>query len=778
VTADFEQLGAFYLGTTVDDDTPDPVLYDARDLTTHAVCVGMTGSGKTGLCLALLEEALLDGVPVIAIDPKGDLGNLALTFPALAATDFEPWVDPAQAQREGLSVPALAERTARAWRDGLAASGQGPDRIARLRAAGEIAIYTPGSDAGRPLSVLRSFRAPPPDLDGEAWRDRVEGAVSGLLALIGIAADPLRSREHVLLSQLLDAGWRAGQDVGLAALIQQVAKPPFQQVGAFDLETFFPAKERTELALALNTLLASPSFAAWSAGEPLDIGGLLYGAGGKPRVSILSIAHLGDAERMFFVTLLLQEVIAWMRGQSGTSSLRAIVFMDEVAGYLPPVAVPPSKKPMLTLLKQARAFGLGIVVATQNPVDLDYKALSNAGTWLLGRLQTERDQARVLDGLEGACTTAGMPFDRAATSARLAGLGQRQFVMNNVHDEHPIVLQTRWVMSYLAGPLTRAQLAKLRPSAPPAPPPTTSASAPARATRPVVPSELPELFAPGAQLQPALCGVVKVHYVAARAEIDAWRELVVVAPLAADTAGDYWEHAALADKAILDGTSPAPVSPAATFGELPAALTSKAIARLGDGLEAWIYRAAPLAAWQVPELGLVSRPDETEPAFRGRIALAMREARDAAVAKLRAKHRSKLDGLADKLATARRRIERERAQASTATADSAISVGASVLGAIFGSRRSSLGRAATAARSVSRTLGQRGDVARAEQAAAELEQRVAELEAQIAAEAADITAAAAPEPSPLEVRAKKADSVVTKLVLLWLPRDGERGSAI
>ncbi len=765
---DLEKLGAFYLGTTVDDDTPDPVLYDARDLTTHAVCVGMTGSGKTGLCLALIEEALLDGVPVIAIDPKGDLGNLALTFPALAGSDFEPWVDPAQAQRDGVTTSELAARTARTWRDGLAASGQTPERIARLRAASEVAIYTPGSNAGRPISVLRNFRAPPPELDGEAWRDRVEGAVSGLLALVGIAADPLRSREHVLLSQLLDAGWRTGQDVALAQLIQQVAKPPFQQVGAFDLETFYPAKERTELALALNTLLASPSFAAWTAGEPLDIPSLLYGAGGKPRASVMSIAHLGDAERMFFVTLLLQEVISWMRGQPGTSSLRAIVFMDEVAGYLPPVAAPPSKKPMLTLLKQARAFGLGIVVATQNPVDLDYKALSNAGTWLLGRLQTERDQARVLDGLEGACSTAGKPFDRAAMSARLGGLGQRQFVLNNVHDDHPIVLQTRWVMSYLAGPMTRAQLAKLTPSVAVAPSMSTVAPSRSSATRPVVASELPELFLAGARLAPSLCGVIKVHYAAAKVGIDTWSELVVVSPLSADSAGDYWEHATLADKRVLEGASSAPAV-GARFDAFPAALNAKAIAKLGESLEAWIYRAAPLAVWQVPELDLVSHPGETEAAFRGRLALAMREARDAAVTKLRAKHQAKLDALADKLTTARRRTERERAQATSATADSAISVGASMLGAIFGSRRGSLGKAASAARSVSRTLGQRGDVARAEQATVELEQRISELESQISADAAEIVAAPVPEPVPLEVRAKKADSVVVKLALLWRP---------
>ncbi len=364
----------------------------------------MTGSGKTGLCVSLLEEAAIDGIPAIIIDPKGDLANMMLTFPELQPEDFEPWIDPQEAARKGVTPTELAKRTVETWKSGLASWDQKPERIARLRDAVEIAIYTPGSTTGRPLTVLRSLDAPKSEFrtDSGAMRDRIMSAVSGLLGLIGIDADPLASREHILLSSILDLGWQKGLNLELPDLIQSIQKPPFDRLGVFDIETFFPAKDRLALAMRMNNLLASPGFAAWMTGEPLDIQRLLYTSAGKPCLSILSIAHLSDAERMFFVTLLLNETISWMRSQPGTSSLRAILYMDEIFGYFPATANPPSKMPMLTLLKQARAFGLGIVLATQNPVDLDYKGLSNTGTWFIGRLQTERDKARIMEGLESA----------------------------------------------------------------------------------------------------------------------------------------------------------------------------------------------------------------------------------------------------------------------------------------------------------------------------------------------------------------------------------------
>ena len=287
-------------------------------------------------------------------------------------------------------------------------------------------------------------------------RERVSTTATSLLGLVGIEADPVQSREHILLSTILDTTWRQGMDMDLAALIQQVQTPPVTKIGVLDLESFYPEKERFGLVMALNNLLASPGFSSWLQGVPLDIGQILYMPNGKPRIAIFSIAHLSDPERMFFVSLLMNQILSWMRGQTGTTSLRALVYMDEIFGYLPPVGNPPSKLPMLTLLKQARAFGVGMVMATQNPVDLDYKALSNMGTWFIGRLQTERDKARLLDGLESAA--AGAQFNRAQIEKIISSLGNRVFLMNNTHEDAPELMQTRWVMSYLRGPLTRDQI--------------------------------------------------------------------------------------------------------------------------------------------------------------------------------------------------------------------------------------------------------------------------------------------------------------------------------
>ena len=426
----------------------------------------MTGSGKTGLCLSLLEEAAIDGVPAIAIDPKGDIANLLLTFPRLAPEEFRPWVAEDEARRKGLDPDAFAAAEAARWSKGLAEWGQDAARIERLRAAVEFSIYTPRSRSGRGLSILKSFGAPPPAVrdDAEALGERIRAAATSLLSLVGLDADPLNSREHALISTLLGNAWRAGRDLTIEGIVGEVQRPPVSRIGALDLDSFFPEKDRFALAMRLNGLLAAPGFDAWLQGDPLDVGGLLFTAEGRPRVSIISTAHLSEAERMFVTALVLSEVVAWVRAQRGTSSLRAILYMDEVFGYLPPVANPPSKEPLLTLLKQARAGGLGLVLATQNPVDLDYKALSNAGTWFLGRLQTERDKARVLDGLTSAA--AGATFDRARADTVLSALTTRIFLMHNVHESEPVVFETRWAMSYLRGPLGRDEISRLSHGSP------------------------------------------------------------------------------------------------------------------------------------------------------------------------------------------------------------------------------------------------------------------------------------------------------------------------
>jgi hypothetical protein len=785
----YETLGAFYLGREVDattgEDHAQPLLYDSRDLTTHAICVGMTGSGKTGLCLSLLEEAAIDGIPAIAIDPKGDIGNLALTFPQLRPEDFAPWVDPGEAARKGLTPDALAAKTAATWRQGLAQWDQDGARIQRLRDAADVVIYTPGSDSGRPLSILRSFAAPPAELraDATALRERISGTVSGVLGMIGVDADPVQSREHILLSSLLSHAWTNGNDIDLAGLIQGVQKPPFDKIGVFDLETFYPAKQRLALAMSLNNLLAAPGFAAWLHGEPLDIQRLLYGENGKPRISVISIAHLNDAERMLVVTLILSEVVAWMRRQSGTSSLRAIVYMDEIFGYFPPSAMPPSKLPLLTLMKQARAFGVGVVLATQNPVDLDYKGLSNAGTWLIGRLQTERDKQRLIDGLLSADDGA---LDRGTIERLLANLGNRVFLMRNVHDDAPVLFRTRWALSYLRGPLTLQEIAKLspadaaatpRPAAPtglhvataPAATPTTSAA------KPPIPTDVPEYYTRATSAQPTyaprLFATARLHFVDKKLGIDAWETRSYLVRPTDDGEVDWAE----ADEATaLKNTLETQPAPNAQFATVPSKLLhAPNYANWKKQLAGHLQRAEALPVVRCPATGATMAPGDDEAAFRARLALALREKRDAEVERLRQKYAPRLARLDDQMRRAEDRVERERAQLSDRKMQTVVSVGTSLLGALFGRKGLSVAnanRVGTAARNAGRISREKQDVERATESLEVLIQRRAELEREFQAEVERVQQALDPATANVEkttIPPRKTDMEVLELAIVW-----------
>jgi hypothetical protein len=893
--ADFEKLGAFYLGRIYDlaqrRPTDELLLYDSRDLVTHAVIVGMTGSGKTGLGIGLLEEAALDGVPAIAIDPKGDLGNLLLSFPALAPSDFRPWIDAAAAARTGMTPDALAEAEAAAWRRGLAEWGQDGERIERLRAAVDLAIYTPGSSAGLGLSILRSFAAPPPEIrdDEELLAERIATTVGGLLTLVGETVDPVRSRAHILLSSLVRAAWKAGQDLDLAALVARVQSPPLSRIGVMDVEAFYPAPDRFELAMRLNGLLAAPGFAAWLEGEPLDVDRLLYTPAGKPRIAIVSIAHLADAERMFVVSILLDEVLAWARRQAGTSSLRAILYMDEVAGYVPPVANPPSKGALLTLLKQARAFGVGTVLATQNPVDLDYRGLGNAGTWFLGRLQTEQDKARLLDGLEGALAGRST-FDRAAFDRTLSSLGKRVFLMHDVHEARPEVFETRWTLSYLPGPLARDQIRRLMaarragapsgpasPSASPshpaapggpaaaraatspqggtAPPPApdeaaagvpepaggrapaggldaprlrsgggagagtapglgvesgagvsagapagggpaaadaeggslaTSAGGPtgpgaAARVRPVLPPDIEQYVVPAHGLaevvryEPCLWASARVEFSDAGRGIRAVRPVAVIAPFVAGPLGVDWTRAEPTRLALADlGTEPLP---GAAFGEVPPQATkARSYAAWAREFARWLADSQTLDLLHHPDTGLTARPDESERDFRIRLQQALREARDAAKAKLQQRYGSRLAALQDRVRRAEAAVQRESEQVSHQKVQSALSLGATVVGALLGRRvasLSTLGRATTAARGIARTQKEEQDVRRAEAALAAARQQLAALEEEFAAAVAAIEAGPDASAAPLArvtIAARKSQVVVERVALVWAPR--------
>lgn len=795
----YEKLGVFYLGRPYDlarsEAAPAPLLYDSRDLVTHAVCVGMTGSGKTGLLIALLEEAAIDKVPALVIDPKGDLANILLTFPDLKPEDFAPWVDPDAAARQGLTPEQLAAKEAETWRGGLAKWDQTPERIARLREAADFAIYTPGSTAGLPISILSSFAAPPPEMveDGDLMRERVQTLVSSLLALLEIDSDPMRGREHILLSTIFDTAWRAGKSLDLAALIGQIQKPPVDRVGVLDLESFYPAKERFELAMACNSLLGSPGFAAWLTGEPLDVDRLLYTPAGKPRIAVLSIAHLSDKERMFFVSLLFNQTIGWMRAKPGTTSLRAILCMDEVFGYMPPVVEPPSKRPLLTLLKQARAYGLGLVLATQNPVDLDYKGLSNIGTWILGRLQTDRDKQRLLDGLEGAAAGGGT-FDRAGMEQTLAGLGNRVFLLHDVHEDEPVVFQSRWALAYLRGPLTRPEIKRLMdprktPVAPgaPAAAPTSPPSAPAgglAAAPPVLPPELTQRYLPlrgrpdGVVYAPALFAAATIHYVDDKKGIDHAEEVSLVAPLREGEAPDW--YAAETVELAKDDLETEPAA-GARFGELPdEAVRPKSYDAWRKQLEDALFRTRTCDLLRSPSLGALSNPGETERDFRIRLGDQARQARDEQVEALRRKYAPKVLQLQERIRRAEQNKQKQAAQASQQTFSTMLSAGSAVLGALFGRKTFSAGnlsKAGSAIRGVGRTFQERQDVSQAAETIESLQKQLADLNADLEAEVAALQERFDPLKEPLEplaLKPRKKDVEVRWLTLAWAPeRNGQ-----
>ncbi len=789
---DYEKLGAFYLGKAYDlasrTKKDDLVLYDSKDLNTHAVIIGMTGSGKTGLGIGLLEEALIDNIPVIAIDPKGDLSNLLLTFPALSPADFRPWINPQDALNQGMTEDKFAAAQARTWQEGLADWGQDGERIARLKSAADFAVYTPGSSAGIPVSVLRTFAPPPAAIseDSDLLRDRIQTTATSLLALLGIEADPITSREHILLSNIFEQVWATGQGLDLAGLIQTIQSPPFERVGVMDLDAFFPARDRFGLAMRLNNLLAAPGFDTWLEGAPLDIGRFLYTPQGKPRASIFSISHLSDSERMFFVSMLLNELLGWMRTQSGTSSLRAILYMDEIFGYFPPVSNPPSKAPLLTLLKQARAFGLGVVLSTQNPVDLDYKGLANTGTWFIGRLQTERDKERVLAGLEGAA--AGGGFNRGRMEEILAGLGKRVFLLHNVHETEPAIFQTRWVLSYLRGPMTRDQIKRLtRETASdstvgnaPADAAPARADAPAtmQSTAPPGPPDMDVYYlsasgaGKGLVYQPAVIGRMDVHYENKKYQVDTTETVALGTELTDGPVVLDWDDSVAFDPDFI-GTAPLA---GAGYGDLPAdARKTASYRKWQKDLLRWVRQNRPLMLYRSKTYKLTSHLGETEGAFRARLSQAIREKRDLAVEKLRARYNRRFTTLRDRLLRAEQAIAREEEQSKSRKVQTAISFGTAILGAFLGRKAVSVrsaSRMGTAMRSASRMQKEKMDVARARERAETIYQQQLDLEARLQADIDKIEFTMNPESEVLDeiaIKPKSADITLEIFGLAWMP---------
>jgi hypothetical protein len=801
----YEKLGAFYLGRGYDLTTKqlqdDLVMYDSKDLVTHGAVLGMTGSGKTGLCLALLEEAAMDGIPLIAIDPKGDLGNALLTFPNLSAAEFKPWVNADDARRQGISVDDFAQQQSGLWKKGLADWGQSPDRIRKLRETVDMAIYTPGSNAGLPVSILSSLDYPSSGLmeDAEALGDRIESNVSSMLGLMDIEADPVQSSEHILLSNIIGYCWKKGQNVSLENLVRHIQQPPMHKIGVVDTGSFMPEAKRTAFAMKLNNLIASPGFASWLEGEPLDIQRMYYTAEGKPRITIFNIAHLSDSERMFFVSLLLNQLLGWMRSQQGTTSLRALFYMDEIYGYLPPSAMPPSKKPMMILLKQARAFGLGILVATQNPVDLDYKALANIGTWWIGRLQTERDKARLLDGLEGAISGSGARFDRRQVENAISGLGNRVFLMNNVHEDGPVVFHVRWLMSYLSGPLARDQVKRLmdpiRPTRKNAeatedagflPPGASSAPAADRNTiKPRLPEGTAEFFLPCDVSADTLCYVPAilrnaiVNFDDARRRISGRSSVTLVNPIDIANQRVLWDQFIEIPRDVDLSKWNSQAVEGAEFTDLPgAAMKSSTYTSIRKDYADWVYANHTLEVSYSPVLNAYSNPGEKVDEFKARITQTARELRDQAIEELRVKTARTVKSLEDKVAKARVKVDTQKSQASSAKISAAVNIGTSILGAFFG-RKSGLGAVGSLMKgsnvnSATRVMREDQEAAAAEAQLNALDEDMAELNRTLEDETGKIREQF--DPTTLTLETCKLTPAKNKIQadaigILWLPHE-------
>ena len=825
-------MADLFLGGIVDPATHQRTSTDAEgrlllatdQLTTHGVIVGMTGSGKTGLGVVLIEEALRSGLPVLAIDPKGDLTNLCLTFPDLAPADFRPWIDEAQAKNAGQTPDDFAASQATLWTEGLGRWDLGGGDIAALRQHTDFTIYTPGSSAGTALNIVGSLQVPADMADNEAVADEIEGYVTGLLALVGVNADPLASREHILLSNLIHHSWSEGRPLDLMTLVGLVPTPPIRKLGVFELDQFFPAKDRMALAMKLNGLLASPSFAAWSLGQPLDIESMLHQPDGTGRCAIVTTAHLSDDERQFVTSLILSKLVTWMRRQSGTTDLRALVYMDEVAGYLPPTAMPPTKKPIMTLMKQARAFGVGVVLSTQNPVDLDYKAMSNAGTWMIGRLQTDRDKARLLDGMSSA---AG-GVDVAAIDATISGLAKREFVLRRAGKDEPEVFTSRWAMSYLRGPMTRDQIAQLRPTADAstatagAPTDTAAATAgpPSTAMSTPLPPPAPgstsgvaptvEVASDESTVAPKVADGVAVRFVDVAApwlgDVGGDSRGTVLAPaVVARVAIRYDEtkadlvHDEEFEGVLFPLTHPADVTTMlhvdyddrdlrvepptqATYRLTDAPIATKAFfSDIERDLRDHLTRSLTLEIPTNAELGLYGRPGESAEDFAARCSSAADERSDAEIAKLRDKYETRATKLRDQIDAADDRADVLQAEAKGKKSSEFFSTAGSVLGGLLGGRKSKdkiignlLGDAGTAARRRGSTSASDRRVDAAQNKTQRLSDQYDELEAELEKDVADIAAkwdAAAAAVTPMTIGLERSDVSVTQLVLAWVPVD-------
>ena len=784
----YEKMDLFYLGREVDpksnQTTARPLLYKNKHLTTHAAIIGMTGSGKTGLGIDLIEEAAMDRIPSIIIDPKGDMANLLLSFPDLAAEDFSPWVDENTAAQKGVSREQLAADTATRWQQGLADWDQDKDRIARMRQGVDFELYTPGSSSGRPVSVLDSMEAPSAEvmLDNDTVASLVNSAVSSILALVGIKSDPLKSREHILLSSIVLYYWRRQQDLALEILISAVVNPPFARIGSLGTDVFYPQAKRMDLAMQLNNILASPAFSGWTTGKPLRIEDFLYSSTGKPQVSIFSIAHLSDDERMFFVTMLLGRLIAWMRQQEGSSGLRCLLYMDEIFGYFPPSASPPSKKPMLLLLKQARAYGLGVVLSTQNPVDLDYKGLSNIGTWFVGRLQTRQDQDRVMAGIAGSSDT----FSEQQIRGMLSDMRGRTFLLYSAHQDEPVLFETRWAMSYLKGPVSLRELGRLitaedtgedARAVQPNPARTSEQFSPAP---PMLAAAVEQCFLPAAipveecNYAPSLVGTASVRFFKQSLGLDEIRQVCLRLDAAGEDTDIDWQQAVEEDVEF-DQCTDRPTD-GGRFARISSAVSSlKNMRSVEKSFDDFLYHSMKLPLMKVAALKLHSRPGETEAQFTTRLMDRLRIKKETEADKIKERYAKKQHQLEARLDKAYARVDKEKGDVKARGIDTALSIGATIFGALFGRKTLSVtnaNRTVRSARGAGRVFKEQGDVKRAEDAVARIVEDIDALALELQEKLSESAQRFSADNYPVDtvnITPRHSDIYDLRLCLVWEP---------
>ncbi|RLA72683.1 MAG: hypothetical protein DRG24_02210 [Epsilonproteobacteria bacterium] len=770
----YEKLGLFYLGKNIENGAL--TLLKSKNLTTHAAIIGMTGSGKTGLGIGLIEEAAIDNIPVIIIDPKGDMGNLCLTFPQLSPTDFKPWIDPIDASNKGKSLEEAATDTAALWKNGLAAQHQDPARIQKLRDV-DTTIYTPGSSAGVGINVLGSFDAPGEEIldDPDTFGALINTTVSSLLALISIKSDALRSKEFLLLSQIFNHFWQRGEGLSLEALIGQIASPPFDKIGVLNLSDFYPQKERFDLAMLFNNVFSSVTFSSWIKGEPLDIQNLLYDENAKAKISIFSIAHLSDDQRMFFVTLLLNRFVGWMRTQRGSSTLRALLYMDEIYGYFPPSKNPPSKAPMMLLLKQARAFGVGVVLSTQNPVDLDYKGLSNIGTWFIGKLQTPQDISKVIDGLAGKIKN----MDKAEIIQRISGLKKRTFFLKSAHKDKAELFQTRWVLSYLKGPLSKQDIRTLMADKKNQKHKKTSPYAPKKAPkRSLIKAILSDTIAQyyhdtdigsDTPFKPFIAVNTEVRFFNQKRGIDKYEKMILKLPLDKDDTQIDWTRAEISKEHYLHYAQHAASS--AAFAVLPNFIVkAKSLKTVERSLNNYLYQHKKIELFRCNRLKIESSTDETVRNFSIIRNQTLREKKEEALEKLAKKFDKKIAILQKRRQRAAARLDKEESDVTAKTTDTAISVGMSIFDALFGSKRSAISKGSRALRGGKSVMKERADVIRAEEALQHIENGMHNLEAQFQNESFQLDETFHPDLYPIDsffIKPRRSDITISHIALLW-----------